>query len=305
MNNEVSIPWHAVVERDLAVRSKAEKARRHVARHARLDADARAFVIPPRALEGMEPASCGFSPSPVGMRWSADGLFTTCPPGKPSWPTYPEMTRPRFRDSFEDSETSAAADRGDPFRCLPQLSQTASDCQRVLGALARGSVDAQSRSRLALHVRDLAANLALDLGRCRLFGVSPEVDFTLAPRAFEFASTVLIESLMRVLRRTDRVGASPDAALRLLEIRTDAHATYLALDEAYAAARYEGDVEAPAMGRRLHQVRRIINLLDNNLRNLQPLLSPAASTQLTENWRRLLAPEYREIAPWWMAGELD
>jgi len=305
MNNDVSIPWHAQVERDRAVRSKAEKARRHVARHARLDADARAFVIPPRALEEMEPASWGFSPSPVGMRWTADGLFTTCPPGKPSWPATPGLTRPRFHDLCEQPETSAAVDRGDPFRCLPQLSQTASDCQRVLGLLARGSVDAQSRSRLALHLRDLAANLALDLGRCRLFGVSPEADFTLAPRAFEFASTRLIETLMRVLRRTDRVGTSPDAALRLLEIRTDAHATFLALDEAYAAARYEGASEAPAMGRRLHQVRRIINLLDDNLRNIRPLLSSADDTELTENWRRLLAPEYRGIAPWWMAGEIE
>jgi hypothetical protein len=310
MNNEVSIPWDAIVDNDRALRSRADKARAGVARHAQLDADACAFVLSPEQLEGhdMKPATLGFSASSTAMRWTAEGLFTPWPPGKPTPPASPGLARPRYRDPFEESEPSA--DRGDPFQCVPQLNQTATACRRVLGALQ--CAGAQARSRLAAHLRDLAQSLALDLGRCRLFGVSPETDFTLDARAFEMASTGLIEKLSRLLRRMGRViektsatESARETALQLLEIRTDAHATCLALDEAYAAALYEGKVEAPAMGRRMHQVRRLIDILDGNLRKNIPLLRLAASTQLLKNWRRLLAPEYRATAPWWMAGETE
>jgi hypothetical protein len=59
------------------------------------------------------------------------------------------------------------------------------------------------------------------------------------------------------------------------------------------------------MGRRLNQVRRLIDRLDGNLQNQLPLLRLAASTRLLENWRRLLAPAYRDCPPWWLDGCLD
>ena len=307
MNNEVSMPWDAIVESDRALRSRAEKARATVARHAQLDADACAFVLSPQQLEGhaMKPATFGVTGSSIAVRWTAEGLFTPWPPGSPNPPASPDLTRPRYCDPFEESE--ASADRGDPFQCLPQLNQTATACRRVLSAMQ--CAGAQPRVRLAGHLRELAQSLALDLGRCRLFGVSPEADFTLNPRAFEMASTGLIEKLSRMLRRMDRViektsasETAREAALQLLELRTDTHATCLALDEAYAAALYEGKAEATAMGRRMHQVRRLIGILDGNLRKNIPLLRLAASTQLLKNWRRLLAPGYRALPPWWLDG---
>jgi hypothetical protein len=307
MNNEVSIPWDGIVENDRALRSRAEKARATVARHAQLDADACAFVLSPEGFEGrdMNPATLGFSGSSTAMRWTADGLFTPWPPGKPTPPASPGIAQPRYRDPFEESEPSA--DRGDPFQCLPQLNQTATACRRVRSAMQ--CAGAQTRVRLAGHLHQLTQSLALDLGRCRLFGVSPEVDFTLDPRAFEMASTGLIEKLSRMLRRMDRViektsatETARETALQLLELRTDTHATCLALDEAYAAALYEGKAEATAMGRRMHQVRRLIGILDGNLRKNIPLLRLAASTQLLKNWRRLLAPKYRALPPWWLVS---
>ena len=96
--------------------------------------------------------------------------------------------------------------------------------------------------------------------------------------------------------------AAEHLALELLEARMDAHAAYLALDEAYAAALYDGSPEVPAMSRRLTQVRRLINLFDGNLQKNLPLLRLAASTYLLDNWRRLLAPTYRDCPPWWLDG---
>jgi hypothetical protein len=59
------------------------------------------------------------------------------------------------------------------------------------------------------------------------------------------------------------------------------------------------------MGRRLNQVRRMIDLFDGNLQKQIPLLRLAASTRLLENWRRLLAPAHRTLPPWWLNGCLE
>lgn len=151
--------------------------------------------------------------------------------------------------------------------------------------------------------------LALVLGRCRLFGVrlEPSDDFTLTPPAFGEAATILVEHLKHLLIErpcAQQWGAHVErvVALEMLETRMDAHATYLALDEAYAAALHDGSPEAHRMSRRLHQVRRLIELFDGNLQKNLPLLRLAASTYLLDNWRRLLAPSHRDCPPWWLDG---
>jgi transcriptional regulator GlxA family with amidase domain len=104
--------------------------------------------------------------------------------------------------------------------------------------------------------------------------------------------------------RVDAAGAHAqrNLVLDLLEIRMDAHAASLALDEAYAAALYDGSPDAPAMSRDFKRVRRLINLFDVNLQKNLPLLRLAASTYLLDNWRRLLAPAHRDCPPWWLDG---
>jgi hypothetical protein len=229
------------------------------------------------------------------MHWTAHNLFRSPNTTTPTNPS--PATRPRFTDPFEEP---TAADRGDPFQCTPQLRQFRHLCDHATGGLAEPR----------------AYWLALGLGRCRLFGValSPADDFTLSPLSFDHAARHLIDYLAAAVDWLKDVVSRPDAypahlhrniALELLEIRTDAHAAHLALDEAYAAARYENNPQADMMGRRLRQVRRMINVLDGNLQNNIPLLRPAASTFLLENWRRLLAPAHRDCPPWWLDGSLE
>lgn len=281
-------------------------ARTYVARYARFDADARAFITSdpieeddgnanPR-YEFLNPTSWGFSPTSTktssSMHWTAHNLFRSpTPPKAHVKPSH--VTRQRFKDIFEEP----TIDRGDPFQCIPQLRQLKTICERSL---------------TAVHAHDVA----LSLGRCRLFGVklADTEDFTLTPAAFERAAAELIDLVKGASRWATQLETTADSyspylhrnlALELLEIRMDAHAAYFALDEAYAAGIYECEPAAEMMGRRLNQVRRVISLFDGNLQKQIPLLRLAASTFLLENWRRLLAPAYRDLPPWWLDGCLE
>jgi hypothetical protein len=283
----------------------------YILRYAWFDADLRAFVLPDDeavASDGcgmhfIRPENWGFRPITSGASaWTASRPELTSPATmRNAYCTTKPVLLPPFRSPFE---TPQSPDRGDPFQCLPPLRHSRQTLEKRLCS-----------TTIAPQAEELCYWPALALGRCRLFGVKveDETDFTLAPEAFLHASSHLIRHLRGLIRWSreveelrNRGGACVDQnlAIELLEIRTDAHATCLALDEAYAAALYEGLAEAPAMGRRMHQVRRLIDILDGNLRKSIPLLRLAASTQLLKNWRRLLAPEYREMIPWWM-GEND
>jgi hypothetical protein len=291
----------------------ADRERTYVARYARIDRDARAFVLRAAVADEDErtaepdyqflrPESWGFTPSITGMHWTAHNLFRRSPVSIPSTSTKPSTgTRPRFKDVFDDA-AEPAPDRGDPFQCTPQLRQI------------RQQFDARANDAMS-NDPGAAYALALGLGRCRLFGVrlADAEDFTLTPGAFEIAATHLAGRLRIATERSghrivDAHGAGHlhhNVALELLEQRMDAHAAYLALDEAYAAARYESHPDAEQMSVRLNRVRRLISLFDGNLKNQLPLLRLAASTYLLDNWRRLLAPVYRDLPPWWLDGCLE
>jgi len=230
------------------------------------------------------------------MHWTAHNLFRHSPASTPPKPC--TSTRPRFKDVFE-IDAPPAPDRGDPFQCVPQLRQARIQCDAVRGDPAPAAAYA----------------LALGLGRCRLFGVRPPEgdDFTLTPAAMLAASRQLEAELCKAVRRAEGAGDETaraahlghNVALELLEGRMNAHAAYLALDEAYAAAVYESDAAADVMSARMNRVRRMIERLDGNLKNQIPLLRTAARTYLIDNWRRLLAPAYRELPPWWLDGCLE
>jgi hypothetical protein len=286
---------------------KGAVARTYVGRYARLDADDRKFVTggsstadgaePEPRTEFLRPGSWGFTATPRGLHWTGEGTFGSSPQAQTRHPF--DATRPRIDDPFD----SPSPDRGDPFLCLPQLRQYRQACEQS----ASGPTSPSQLDQLC-HL------LAVGLGRCRLFGVTPPVgqDFTLSLKALDRAmrggGMRHLQSAVHASRNlADVVDATHAYALRnvaldLLETRMDAHAAYLALDEAYAAALYDGSPEVPAMSRRLTQVRRLINLFDGNLKKNLPLLRLAASTYLLDNWRRLLAPTYRDCPPWWLDG---
>jgi hypothetical protein len=281
--------------------------RTHVLRHARLDPDARAFVTPaddqdPDVEEDMRrtprfefrrPETFGFTRSRHGYHWTASGLFACDKPHDPSRPA--RLTRPRFHDCFDDP-TPTAADRGDPARCLPQL--------RHLRSLAQTQGESP------------CWDLAVALGRCRLFGVTPPPadDFTLSTLAlhhvlkqlapFVAAHDALASNLESEI---DRQGPhrAQTLALELLEARMDLWCAYLAADEAYAAAMYDGAPALEYLGKMMRAAAEQIENYDANLERQSPLLTPAAGTLLLTNWRRLLAPPYREHLPWWLDGSLE
>lgn len=282
--------------------------RAYVLRYARLDADLCA-LIPTGADEDhtaaepmrfIRPENWGFGPTRDKARWRSPVVGRSSSkrhvPNRHCSST--QVLRPPHETQFDEP----TPERGDPLDCLSLLNH----------------VRAQLETKLCTatpehHAESLCYLPALALGRCRLFGVKISVadDFALGPVAFAHAAKHMIGRLKYAAGTADladgqiEIGgayAQEHLALELLEARMDAHAAYLALDEAYAAALYEGSPEVPAMSRRLTQVRRLINLFDGNLQKNLPLLRLAASTYLLDNWRRLLAPAYRDCPPWWLDG---
>lgn len=234
-----------------------------VLRFARLDRDARAFIIDPAFAFDPEEA-WGFE----RQRWTARNVF-------PDMPTClsTQLVSPRCRGEFADD----TPDRGDPFHCLGQLR-----------AATRAIAQAGSEVR-TVQVYRRAYAVALALGRCRLFGVAvpPDEDFTLSQRGFRAASAALRLELRSPIR------PNPE---QLLQTRMDAWAVYLALDESYVAHGSPGT----AMSSRLRTVQKAIENFDVNLQNDIHRLTPAAATFALENWRRLLAPCYKSLLPWWL-----
>src|SRR5207247_1031197 len=120
-----------------------------------------------------------------------EGVFNSLSHKSSPHRSSPDWFRPRFEGEFEEKLIG----RGDPLQCLPQLRQVRLACESAENGAAP------------------AYELALSLGRCRLFGVKPEADFTLGPAAFFAASDQTIEHLSRAARWV--VGAG-DACAYLL-----------------------------------------------------------------------------------------
>jgi hypothetical protein len=292
-----------------------ELVRTYVLRHARMDADVKALVLPDadadecsddeKPMQFVRPENWGFRTlAAAGANAATVSWRVSLLPG-PDGPhlvncycsTHPVL-RPPHRNPFDEPPP----DRGDPLQCLPPL------------VYARAKLQSQLCSQTPdTYAESMCYWPVLALGRCRLFGVNvPDAsDFTPGPVVFEHASRLLIRRILGILNmlsdidhRVARQGgyAHRNTSLELLEARMDAHAAHLALDEAYAAALYDGSPHVSAMSRRLAQVRRLINLFDDKLQENLPLLRLAASTYLLDNWRRLLAPAYRDCPPWWLDG---
>jgi hypothetical protein len=276
--------------------------RKYVARYARFDPDEPGFFVPPATrdetsrdcLQFLNPAAWGFERTGKRYRWRDCTTMTKKGPATSKRdPGY--VVRPRVVDPLADP----SADRGDPFDCLPALRES----------LATHARQIDEKTPLIVAIPKAYA-LAVALGRCRLFGVAvpDRDDRTLTPDGFRLAFVHLkhrVRWAVRRLHHSDMYSGAlrlQNHALEALEARMDVQAAYLALDEAYAAALYDGSPEAPAMSRRHTQVRRLINLFDGNLQKNLPLLRLAASTYLLDNWRRLLAPSYRDCPPWWLDG---
>ena len=193
-------------------------------------------------------------------------------------------------------------DRGDPVGCIPELKRLRAIAE-VAGA--RGSLGEK-----------LCFDLAVALGRCRLFGVALRIDdFTLTAAAARLAAKGAIEAIRSELESaatlpvrlsSRRTYGERDYVLERLEARMDLWAAGVALAEAEEAVsegadRREDEVE---LSRSNRVVRSLTGRVDGNLQHRVKLLRPAAGTHLLTNWRRLLARGYRgeagEALPWWL-----
>lgn len=200
----------------------------------------------------------------------------------------------------------------DPLGCRAALAE-------ALAAPALEAFDAPAAS--SPEAPAAAYQVAVALGRCRLFGVElGEADGVLPPgmalAAARYLSGLLpwlVEDARTLPERWDEQRTAAEAeelCLELLEARMETWAAYVALDEAFAESLDPGDQPphshtANALAHILDDVPRRFDDFDRALFEQIPLLATAANTELLNNWRALLAQPYREFLPWWLDGTLE
>ncbi|MCL6502310.1 MAG: hypothetical protein K6T86_06455 [Pirellulales bacterium] len=209
------------------------------------------------------------------------------------------------------SEPQAAS--GDPLGCRADLAEAL-----AAPALSQweGSTPPSAEVPLAAY------QVAVALGRCRLFGVDPgELDGTLPPDMALAAACQLacylsewthvdVPTLPQRWEDAADPAEAEEMCLELLEARMEAWAAFVAIDEAYAATLVAGDAPphpetAARLAHELDGLPARLDAFDHALAEQIPLLATAADTQLLNNWRALLAPPYRELLPWWLDGTLE
>jgi hypothetical protein len=200
------------------------------------------------------------------------------------------------------------ANAPNPRSCLEALRE----------ALNRPELDEFDRpGPLTATARQAAYQLAVALGRCRLFGVQPneELEKPLpANRALQAALELhgylkaWTEHAHQLGRRWDEsevATVAEDLCLNLLEHRLEAWAVYLVIDDAYQACLESADPGREALGAAVVSVLDAAQAFDMELHAQRELLSVAAETMLLDTWRGLLAPLYREALPWWLDDTLE
>jgi hypothetical protein len=159
--------------------------------------------------------------------------------------------------------------------------------------------------------------LAVALGRCRLFGVEPGEGLltTLPPHLALAAAAELTRLLGGWADLADRLEEAWLAAVDpaeadnlcggLLAVRMNVWAADTAIDEAHQDALVKVDPRAAALGAAIDRVQQARDVFDQKLTAQMDILSTAAGTHLLENWRALLADLYKEDLPWWLDGRLE
>jgi hypothetical protein len=290
------------IQDDLEVRIADDGFVRSMAvRYTAFDPDVRTFVMPsddaPETAEWAK--NWKFEKMPGGYHWMARGLFdlTGLPPAPPS---RSKLTRPRFRDIFQEIQAEGlkdriGGDRRDPLHYIPQLKQV-----RIV---------AEARFARGILSDSIAFTLAATLGDCRLFDVSLDAtdDFTLTPLAAVRAARHALALAREEHESTQSPPRNQCEMLEHLETRMDLWAALLAMEEALDAASARpnpGEGSAvPELDRLLKVLRRSVGRIDTNLQRLKTILQPTiVKTYLLANWRRLLAPAHRDLPPWWLDG---
>jgi hypothetical protein len=195
----------------------------------------------------------------------------------------------------------------DPSGCLSRLGDA---LRQPHLKVFEGVGEVTSKARRAAYW------VAVALGECHLFGVKPpdDIDGTLSDPMALAAADELVEF---VDTWTDEAGSlgerfeqsepieGEEMCVSLVERRLEAWAAFVAIDEAYAAATDERTEVLPQFSQAVDKLLAALCEFDSVLFGQRELLSIAAGTNLLENWRRMLAPEFREVGPWLLDGALE
>ncbi len=161
-----------------------------------------------------------------------------------------------------------------------------------------------------------AYRLAVALGKCRLFGVAlGPLDGSLAPSLGlaaaeqwlhylpEWASDA--QRLEDDCQRADDEVEELDRCADLLVARMESWAAFLAIDEAYQESVETAWAEHARFAAVLDEAFAALERFDAELSACADLLSAVAGSRLLENWRKLLAEDFRHSLPWWLGGGLE
>jgi len=194
------------------------------------------------------------------------------------------------------------------------------DCANDLNrALARPELDGvQSGQTPSVQGQQACLWLACALGRCRLFGITPEQDGTLpvwiaiaAAHALLRSITSLTEQVKELLQQHEWDCDNDLLPGSCLFQRMDLWACYIAIDEAYEAALADPHAVLGEFRRMVSSLAKATEALDKEMQIDSALLSPPAnvfvnsSGNMVDNWRGLLAEPYKSTLPWWLDGSLE
>ncbi|MEJ5341248.1 MAG: hypothetical protein WHT09_06740 [Thermogutta sp.] len=167
------------------------------------------------------------------------------------------------------------------------------------------------------EAKQAAANVAVALGYCRVFGLDAgEDDGTLPPleaiaaiEALEERLSELAEAVETLPQRWDDapVGEEDAVCADLLEQRMDLWVAMAALGEAACEAFIDADPLWETLHDKLQGLAEKIEVVDRQMqqREILELLSTLVGTELLNNWRQLLVEPYRSFAPYWLDGTLE
>ena len=197
----------------------------------------------------------------------------------------------------------------DPFGWLEEL-------QEALDAAPLEEFENREPKEVSEEAKRAAYQLAVALGRCRVFGVQvpADIDGTLHPPVAVAAAEVGIQYLRQWTERAHRLGQDWDASepeiaetlcAETLEFLMETLFVMESLSEAFEADLEQGGSQDlwDAVGNYTEALRELDRALQTP-ENLA-LLSSVVRLPLLENWRQSLAGEYKEVLPWWLDGTLE
>jgi hypothetical protein len=189
---------------------------------------------------------------------------------------------------------------------------------QLLAALSRPELhDVSATGQGNRAALESAYQLALALGRCRIFGTNPgpDLDGTI-PASLALAAArellVLLEGWKEEANSLEQSWLAckdsfqtENLCMEILADRMDAWAAFIAIDESCSRKCEGNDAASEQFSEVIDTLTDSLEAFDDALAKHEDLLSCVTETPLLENWRQELSTPYRETLPWWLDGRLE